>query len=172
MYFPWGFKPPPDITEFQWAVVLTAGFILFALVYAKIIGPILRSLLKERQEAIIETYDQVETTLRETEQMRNDYRQRLEHIEDETEARMADAVREAETLREQILEEARHNAALLIQRGQEEVERERAKALVHLRTEFIDDVIRAAEFAVEKSLEPAQQRRMVQEFVQKVGTQS
>jgi F-type H+-transporting ATPase subunit b len=170
MYFPWGFKPPPDVSQFQWAVVLTAGFILFALVYAKVIGPIVRSLLQERQAAIIETYNQVETTLRETEQLRNDYVQRLEHIEDETEARMADAVREAEMLRDQILEEARHNAALLIQRARDEVERERAKALVHLRTEFIDDVIRAAEFAVEKSLDPAQQKRMVQEFIQKVGT--
>jgi F-type H+-transporting ATPase subunit b len=146
-------------------------FFLFLLI-RKPIGNIIGGLLTERQRDIAETAAQVETTQREMDQLRNDYRQRLEHIEDETERRMAEAIREAEDLREQILAEAHQVAAAIVQRGQDEVERERAKARVRLRNQFVDEVIDAAEYAVGRSLDAALQKRLLQNFMRNVRSGS
>jgi F-type H+-transporting ATPase subunit b len=100
--------------------------------------------------------------------MRNDYRQRLENIEEETKTRLEAAVAEAGRLREQILEEARGLAADIVRRGEEEVAQERAKAQAHLRIQFVDSVIRAAGYAASRSLTDADQGRLLGEFVREV----
>ena len=48
------------------------------------------------------------------------------------------------------------------------VSRERAKARLTLRREFVEDVIRAAEYAAQRSLDGRQQERLVGEFVRQV----
>lgn len=169
---PWTLHPPPGVGTFQWFVILLVGFVCVAYIVARFVLPMIGRMLAERQTAIAEAANQVETTLRETEQLRNDYRQRLERIEDETEQRMAAAVQEAEVLREQILEEARSQAQAIVRRGEEEVERERAKVMINLRTQFVEDIIRAADYAAERSLDAGHQRRLVDEFIRKVGTAS
>lgn len=170
--FPWTLHPPPGIAKSQWFIILALGFALIAFIVWRFVLPMVGGYLSERQQAIADAASQVEETLRDTEMMRNDYRQRLEAIEDETERRMEEAIREAESLRERLLEEARQNAESLIRRGEEEVARERAKAAVLLRAQFVEGVIRAAEYAAARSLDETQQRRLVEEFVQKVGARS
>jgi len=170
--FPWTLHPPPGVSKGQWLVILVIGFALIALIVWRFIVPMIGGFLSERQKAIAEAANQVEETLRETEILRNDYWQRLEAIEEETERRMEEAVREAEALRERILAEARQNAEALVRRGEEEVARERAKALALLRTQFVEGVIRAAEHTAARSLDAAQQKRLVDEFVRNVGVKS
>jgi len=167
---PYTFHPPGDITVMQWAIALIAGFLLLAFVVGKLIVPMVLRLLDDRQGDIAGAAEQVERTLREAEQVRDDYRERLEHIEDETEARMAAAVEEASRLRESILEEAQHVAEEIVRRGHEEVAREYAKVMARLHGEFVDNVILAAEHAAERSLDDAAQRRLLADFVASVRT--
>lgn len=171
-HIPFELHPPPGVSPTQWLIVLVAGFVLLAFIVVRFIFPMIGVQLTARQAAIAETAQQVEATLKETEELRSDYQMRLERIEDETEARLQEAIREADLLREHILSEAKQNAEGILRRGQEEVERERAKALANLRNEFIEDVIQATEFAVARSMSDTTQKRLVQEFVKNVGTKS
>lgn len=173
---PWVLEFPEQAEYGPFLLVSVVSFavvawFLFRVVPKPAIGNI-SGILDDRKRAIQTASEQVEETLRETEAMRNDYRQRLEKIEDETERRMAEAVREAESLRETILAEAKVNAAAIQRRGEDEVARERAKARVSLRAEFVDDVIQAAEYAASRSLDNTQQSRLVSEFVQNVGAKA
>ena len=161
-------EPPAPIGPGQWLTELSIGFLLLAFIVVRFIVPMLRGLLQERGRAIAETADQVQETLRETETLRNNYRERLEHIEDETERRMDAAVEEAQSLRERILAEAEEHARGIVERGAAEVERERAKVAVRLHREFVDDVVGAAEFAMERSVDERLQERLVADFVVRV----
>jgi len=163
---------PAEITDAQWLIVRGIGLLLVAGIVWKFLVPMVGSLLSERQAAISEASTQVEATLRETEELRNDYRRRLETIAGETERRIQEALREAEALRETILDEARHTAAAIVSRGHDEVERERAKARVHLRTQFVHGVISAAEHAAARSLDSSEHRRLVGEFIKDVAARS
>ncbi len=172
--FKWPFilEHPAEFSEGQWLVVRGIGFALVLWIIVKFIVPMFKGILDTRQAAIVEAATQVETTLRDTQEMRNDYRERLAQIEDETRRRLADAEREAEDLRERILAEARQNAAALARRGEDEVARERAKAMLHLRTQFVKGVIGAAKHAAAGSLDTTHQRRLVDDFVKDLGAKS
>lgn len=171
--FPWVLEHTKDVTDAQWLMVTGMGFLLIVFLVVKFVWPsMIRPHLVQRQHAITQAAEQVESTLRETKALRDDYVQRLDRIEDETATRIAEAVREAEELHKRILAEARESAEALISRGHGEVERERAKAMARLRTEFVRGVIGAAEFAAAKSLNAAHQRRLVDEFVNELGAKS
>lgn len=174
---PWTLHPPPSITNplvsittYQWLVVNIAGFAALVYIIVKFVVPVIRGMLNERRKAIEDAADQVASTLAETERMRNDYRQRLESIEDETRARMEEAVAEAARLRDQILQDAQSSAAAIVQRGQDEVAQERAKAQVALRIQFVDSVVRAAGYAASRSLSDEDRRRLMGDFVREVGS--
>jgi F-type H+-transporting ATPase subunit b len=172
-FFPWVIEHPPEAGLLPFVMVSVIAFAVVVWFVLKMVpGPMIRGILDERKTAIAHAADQVQSTLRETEHMRNDYRVRLEGIHQETERRLAEAVHEAESLREAILEDARKAAAAIVQRGHQEVERERAKTVKTMRTEFIDDVIQAAQYAAASSLDSNAHQRLVREFVQEVGAKS
>jgi F-type H+-transporting ATPase subunit b len=172
-FFPWVIEHPPEAGLVPFVTVSVLAFLVVGwFVWTKVPGPLIRGILDERKAAIAHAADQVQSTLQETEHMRNDYRTRLEGIQHETELRLADAVRESETIRDAILEDAGKVAASIVQRGREEVERERAKTVKMMRGEFVEDIIQAAQYAAAGSLDANAQQRLVQEFVQNVGAKS
>jgi F-type H+-transporting ATPase subunit b len=167
---PWILEFPQPVTSSQWLIVTVAGFLLVALVFAKLVWPSQIGVhLTQRKAAIVEAREQVEATRKEVETIRADYRSRLESIEDETERRLAEAVEEAEQLRTQILAEAEQQAAAIRKRGEEDLAREQAKVLQVLRTQFINDIIDAAETAVERGTDPAAHKKLVADFAARVG---
>jgi F-type H+-transporting ATPase subunit b len=170
--FPFILEHPAEYSDVQWLIVRGIGFVLVFLVFWKFVRPMIVQPLRERQGAIITTAEQVEQTLRETEEMRNDYRARLTGIQEETERRLQEAVREAEDLSERILAEARNTANSLARRGEDEVARERAKAMVTMRSQFVEGVIDAAEYAAARSIDDGQRKRLVGEFVTELANGS
>src|SRR5687767_2647689 len=168
--FPFILEHPGEYSDLQWLVVRSIGLALVLLVFWKWILPMIRQPLQERQLAIVTSSEQVEQTLRETQEMRNDYQVRLTGIAEETERRMQEAVREAEDLGDRILAEARHTAAALARRGEDEVDRERAKAMSTLRSQFVEGVIGAAQYAAARSIDDSQRKKLVSEFVKDIGS--
>ncbi len=161
---PFQFHPPPGVALGQWITILVVGFVLIAFAFVKFVVPMITVHLVERREEITEASAQVESTLQETGQLRADYQKRLERIEDETEARMAEAVREANQLRDTILAEGRELAEGILRRSRDEAARERAKALVRLRIQYAEDVVAAAAYAASRSMDASSQERLVREF--------
>ncbi len=171
LHWPFILEHPGDINDMQWLIVKGMGLIVVVFVILKFIWPsMIQPSLTQRQLDIAHQADQIAETLKETEQLRNDYRNRLAKIEDEAKARLEEAVKEADDLRNRILAEAKTTAESLENRGRMELERERAKAIVGLQRKFVEDVIGAAQYAAEGSLDSASHDRLVSDFVGKVGS--
>lgn len=165
---PFQLEPPAPIQPIPWLIEMTIGFVLLAFIVGKFVVPMLAGILAERSRAIADAAGQVAETLNDARTLRDDYQQRLEHIEDETERRMDQAVAEAGELQQRILAEAREQATAIANRGAAEVERERAKVTVHLHREFVDDVVGAAAYAMSQAIDEDLQRRLVADFVARV----
>ncbi|MBM3494743.1 MAG: ATP synthase F0 subunit B [Armatimonadetes bacterium] len=168
---PWILEHTSDVTNLEWFIVRTVGFIVLAAIVVRFIVPVIRSMLSVRRQTIVETTEQVRNTLVETEQLRDDYRGRLERIAEETELRLGEAVREAEELQASIRDEAREQADALVERTRRELRREREKTMAHLRIEFTDDVIEAARHAASRSLTRERQADLVGMFVREIGAE-
>ncbi len=171
LHNPFILEHPGDINDIQWLIVKGLGLLVVVFVILKFIWPtMIQPSLTQRQLDIAHQADQIEETLKETEQLRNDYRNRLAKIEDEAKARLDEAVKEADDLRNKILVEARITVEALENRGRMELERERAKAVVSLQRKFVEDVIGAAQYAAEGSLDAGMHDTLVADFVGKVGS--
>src|SRR5258707_1361236 len=113
--WPFILEHPNDVTEIQFLIVRGIGFALLAWLMVRAIWPTLvKPHLTERERGIAEADAQVAETLRDTAEMRDDYRVRLEGIAGETEQRMTSSVQEAEQLSDTILAEARETAAAIV----------------------------------------------------------
>lgn len=169
---PWILEHTADVSDVQWLLIRTVGFLALAGIVVRFIVPVFRQMLASRRQTIIETAEQIRHTREETEKMRDEYRTRLERIADETSARMQEAVREADELQAHIREEARQQAEAIIERTKRELRREREKTMAGLRIEFTDTVIEAARHAAARSLTRERQADLVNKFIRELGSKS
>jgi len=72
----------------------------------------------------------------------------------------------------QILAEAKQAALVISRRGEDEVAREQAKAMVHLRSQFVEGVIGAAKHAAANSVTDTHHRRLIEEFTKDLAVKS
>jgi F-type H+-transporting ATPase subunit b len=78
------------------------------------------------------------------------------------------AVKLAEQTKEEILEEARAENARLLKAAQEEIVREREKALSEMRNEVVALSVLAAEKVITRNLDTEANSKLVTEFIDKL----
>lgn len=145
------------------------GFVLLMLILKKFFfGPV-GQMLASRREEIADTYQEAEQARATMENLRRDYEKRLTEVETEAHERIQAAVKEAQNVRDEILNDARAKADDILQRGEMELDRERKKAIVELREEVANLVISASSSILEKSLDDAAHRKLVEDFISSVG---
>lgn len=146
------------------------GFLLLWLVLAKFLFKPVMAMLQEREDEIKGTYDTAETERAKAEEFRADYERRLVGIEAEARAKLQSAVKEAEDAKNQIIAEARARSEEILKRGQEDLAREREKTLAEIREEVVNLAIGAAGKLIGESLDEAKHRKLVGDFIDRIGT--
>lgn len=169
---PWILEHPADITDTQWLIVRSVGFAVLLFIVVRFIVPALRTMLDARRQTIEETAQQVADTMDETARARDDYKDRLEHVADEAERRLAEAVEDAERMTQDIVNEGRKQADMIIAQTRTELNRERERAMAHLRIEYAEDVIEAARYAARQTLTEARHAELVRSFIRDIEARS
>lgn len=146
------------------------GFILLWIVLAKYLFRPVLAMLQARDQEIKTTYENAESERTQAEEFRADYEKRLAGIEAEARSHIQAAVKDAEAAKNDILAEARSRSEDIRRRGQEDLAREREKTLAQLREEVVDISLSAAGKLIEESLDEAKHRRLVSDFIHKIGT--
>ena len=146
-------------------VVQLIGFLLLVMLLNKFLfGPI-KVLLSRRQQDIQETYDKIEADKREMELLKTDYEQRLATIEAQARERIQVAVNEAQSMKDNILNEARAQSELIRKDAEDAMAREHQRILIELRTQVADLALNAAERLIGVKLDDATDRKLVEEFI-------
>ncbi|MEI6512917.1 MAG: F0F1 ATP synthase subunit B [bacterium] len=147
-------------------VVQLIGFLLLVMLLNKFLfGPI-KVLLSRRQQDIQETYDKIEADKREMELLKTDYEQRLATIEAQARERIQVAVNEAQSMKDNILNEARAQSELIRKDAEDAMAREHQRILIELRTQVADLALNAAERLIGVKLDDATDRKLVEEFIE------
>lgn len=132
-------------------------------------GPI-REVLASRSEEIANTYAAADQTKSAAETLLKDYETRMAGVEAEAHAKIQAAIKEAQGMRDEIITDSRTKAESIIQRGQDELSRERDKTLLALRQEVADLVVDASSKLLDQSLDDAAHRKLIDDFISNVGT--
>jgi len=146
------------------AVNIIGFLILVALLKKYLYGPIME-LIESRQKEVADTYSAAERERETMEELRRDYEKRLAGIEAEAREKIQTAIKEAQAARDEIIADARERADALLKRGEDELAREREKAIFEIRKEIADLVISASSKLIEKEMDDAAHHRLVDEVI-------
>ena len=150
-------------------LVSLIGFAILVFVLSKYAFRPIADTLDARQKKITGDLSEAEARRDEMVRLQKDYEQRLADIEDQARETIAKASREASAATEAQLGRAREEAATIVQRGTEEVEAERAKAIVEARNQIVDLATALARRAVKQELNVTAHAQLIDEVIAGLG---
>jgi F-type H+-transporting ATPase subunit b len=133
--------------------------VLTALVYRPLLN-----LIEERRERVRRAMEQAEQSEAEAVKMAERRREHLKHIDEEGGLLLAEARRKAERLREQTLEQARREAAAIVEQGRTDLTRERAEALREIQDTLGQAVVALTQKLLEREWSEADQKNALQKI--------
>jgi F-type H+-transporting ATPase subunit b len=154
------FLVKPDIGLMVWTL-LAFGLTLYLL--NKLAFPRIAEALDKRTKAIEDSIDTAERTKVEAEELLAEYRERLKEARGQAEEIVARARKAAEVHERESLEKSRESREELMEQTRRDIEAETRRAIQEIRKEVADLTVQATEKVTRKSLDDADQRRLVEE---------
>jgi len=158
------FKPEPGLII--WTLI--SFFILLILLKKVAFPPILKG-MKKREETIKQQLEEAQKTKKEAEDLLEGYKRQLAEARSEAQKIINEGKSLGENMRKEIVQKAQVESNQIVKRAQEEIELQKQKAILELQEKIADLSIMAATKIINKSLNTEDNRRLVEEYVSKVG---
>src|SRR5829696_1647961 len=150
----------PVVGVMIWTLIVF-GITLFVL--WKVAFPRIAEALDKRQRMIEDSIDSAEKTKREADQLLREYRERLSDARGQADEIVARARRTAEAHETEIQAEARAKREEMMDQTRRDIEAETRRAIQQIRSEVADLTVLATEKVTRKTLDSADQKRLVEE---------
>src|SRR3954449_2375856 len=150
----------PVIGVMIWTLIV---FGIVMLVLWKVVFPLITEALDKRQRLIEDSIDSAERTKREADELLREYRERLSDARGQADEIVARARRTAEANENETLAEARTKREEMMEQTRRDIEAETRRAIQQIRSEVADLTVLATEKVTRKSLDSADQKRLVEE---------
>lgn len=158
--------------DFRFILVMAVGFLLlFMLLKKYAFGPIF-NVLEQRQNTIRNNLDEAEARRNEMVRLQKDYEGRLAAIEDEARDKIQAAVKDAQAARDEIIARAQSDRDAIMRRTEEDILREREKALATMRNQIAEIAVTGASRILKQKLDVASQGRLIDDVISEIGTRS
>ena len=158
------FKAEPGLII--WTLV---SFFILLILLAKLVYPLILKGLKKREETIQQQLEEARKTKQEAAALLEDYKRQLAEARSEAQKIINEGKGFGENMRKEIVQKAQQESNQIVKRAQEEIELQKQKALLELQEKIADLSIMAASKVINKSLNTEDHRRLVEEYVSKVG---
>jgi F-type H+-transporting ATPase subunit b len=154
------FLVTPNVGVMIWTLI-AFGITLYVL--KRLAFPRIAEALDKRQRAIEESIEAAERTKVEADKLLAEYRERLGEARNQAEDIVSRARKAAEATQSESLEKARVQREELMEQTRRDIEQETRRAISEIRSEVADLTVLATEKVTRKSLDEADQRRLVEE---------
>lgn len=141
------------------------GFLILFFVLKKFLFSRVGEFLKKRQEEVKTGYEKIENEKNEIERLKSEYEKHLAKIEDEIKEKIASAVKEGQSIRQEIISEAREEAIKIMEKGKKEIEVEKEKALISLREDIVNLTVLALNRIIPETLDEEKHKILIKEFI-------
>jgi F-type H+-transporting ATPase subunit b len=159
------FLVSPALGLMFWTL-LAFGVTMFVL--SRVAFPRIGDALEKRANAIKRNIEESERQRQEADQLLDEYRKRLKEAREQAEDIQARARKAAENLERQAAEEGRSKREELVAAARKDIEAETRRSLERIRKEVADLTVLATEKVTRKSLDDADQKRLVEEALAEV----
>lgn len=151
-----------------WTLVIFA--LLFWVLKRYAFPPIL-SAVEARERALAEAIDGAKRDRDEAARLLAEQRAQLEGARGEAQRFLAEGRAAAERMRTDLLEQTRQQQQELLERARRDIEAERDRAIADLRREAVDLALAGASKVIERNLDEASNRQLVERFLSSIPAQ-
>jgi F-type H+-transporting ATPase subunit b len=159
------FLVSPGLGLMIWTLVL---FLFTMWVLSKVAFPKIQEALDKRANAISESIEAAERQRRESDELLAEYRARLAEAREQADDIMARARKSAETAEAEAAAAGKEKREELVEAAKRDIEAETRRSLDQIRQEVADLTVLATERVTRKSLDPDDQKRLVEEALSEV----
>ncbi len=149
-------------------LTIIAVFVLLTVMSYFLFNPA-RKMLSDRQAKIKGELDDAKANMEEANRLREEYEVKLRDIEKEAESILADARKKALANENQIVAQAKEEAARIMERARVEAELEKQKVSDEVKTEIISVASLMAGKIVSASIDTNVQSRLIDETLKEMG---
>ena len=156
-----------------WTALFTlCNLTITFLILKKFLFKPVKKMIDDRQQEIDTLYAEGEAKRLEAEQLHADYTAQLSGAREESARMLREANASAQQQREEILREAKADAAALKEKANADIALEKKKALNDVKDDISSLALDIAEQVVGKNLSAADQTALVEQFLQDMGDPS
>jgi F-type H+-transporting ATPase subunit b len=155
----------PSYGLMVWTLLI---FVLLAFILSRYaFGPITAA-VRAREQALEEALNAAKRDREEAARLLAEHRAALDATRGEAQKLIADARTAAERVRAELVEQAHAEQANMLDRARREIESEKASAIAQLRREAVDLAIAGAGRVIDRNLDQAANRQLVESFLASV----
>ncbi len=151
--------------EWQQLLTHTLGFLITLWVLKKFAWIPILNLLEERRQKIVDEFDNIDKEKDMTEKLKAEYENKLKNIEAERRQKIAEAANEANKLASDIKISAQEEARGIVNRTNEQLQRDIASAKVQLKEDMVSITLVAAEKILHEKLDESKERQLISGFI-------
>lgn len=153
------------IPPWQTLVTQAVGFTLVVLVFWRYLWGPMQGIIDARRDEVEGTYSAAEQDRKKAAELKADYEKHLAEIDAEMRAKITEAAKEGQALREEIVAEARQKAEQVMARADEEIGREKDKAVLEIKTRVADLAVGAAGKLIDERMDDEKHKQLVGQFI-------
>jgi F-type H+-transporting ATPase subunit b len=142
-------------------VILFVGLSKFAF------GPITKA-VADREQALLDAIEAARKDREDAAALLEQHRKAIEAARNEAQRYIAEGRAQAEKMKAEMLEQTHAQQAELLERARRDIEAEKTKAIDELRREAIDLALAGASKVIEKNLDDAQNRKLVESYLSSI----
>ncbi len=157
----------PNMAEFIPACV---AFLIIWFLMAKFAWPMVLGMMEERENKIQGDLDAAQTARTEADEAKAKIAARLEAADRKADAIVAEAKRDAEVLRADMLAKAQEESQAIIAKAHDVIDAERARAMAELSGQVVDLSVQIASKVIGDGLDVQQQRELAIKYLAEVGS--
>lgn len=148
----------------------TLNFAVLIIVLVKVLSKPIANGLRARQQSIKEKFTDLEERRAEAEKAYQNFEDKLASIDQEVSDIIKAAVAQGEAEKERIIEEANRTAQDIRRQAEMAIQHELTQAKLQLREEIAGQAVMMAEELIRKNLQEADQVKLIEDYLAKVGT--
>jgi F-type H+-transporting ATPase subunit b len=153
-----------------WTALFTlCNLVIVFLMLKKFLFKPVNKMIDDRQQEIDALYADANAAKEKAAFLEADYSRKLAEAKDTSAQILADAAQEANRRTDELIRQARLDADAIRAKAERDVELERRKAFDEVRTDISRIAVDIAEKVVERELEPADEDRLFENFLQEMG---
>lgn len=158
------------VTIDVWTMIFTWGnLIILLLLMKKFLFKPVNNILEKRKNEVDEMYKNASESEKTANELKNEYSVKLSKAKEEAEDIVKTASRKAVLKEEEIINEANLEASRIIERAKHQIDLEKSNAMAELREEVSDISVMIASKVLEKDINVAEHKEMIDKFINEIG---